>query len=50
MYFDNLTLVSLLVFLVAFGAFIYACVYRGCLSNSGDPAWRDEDNNRQDRQ
>lgn len=33
MYFDNLTLVSLLVFLVAFGAFVYSCVFRNCVSS-----------------
>jgi hypothetical protein len=34
MYFDNLTLVSLLVFAGALGVFIYACLYRGCISGN----------------
>jgi len=36
MYFDNLTLASLVVFVAALGAFIYACVYRNCINKSGD--------------
>jgi hypothetical protein len=35
MYFDNLTLASLLVFVAALGAFIYSCLYRNCM-NKGD--------------
>ena len=42
MYFDNLTLISLLVFLVAFGAFVYSCVFRNCITNSARPSRRDE--------
>jgi hypothetical protein len=34
MYFDNLTLLSLLVFLVALGAFVYSCVFRNCLTGN----------------
>ena len=36
MYFDNLTLASLLVFIAALGAFIYSCLYRSCMNNSDD--------------
>jgi len=35
MYFDNLTLISLVVFAIAFGSFVYACIIRGCLTDSG---------------
>jgi hypothetical protein len=34
MYFDSLTLASLAVFIAALGAFIYACLYRGCIQGS----------------
>ena len=34
MYFDNLTIVSLIVFAIAFGSFVYACLIRGCLTES----------------
>jgi hypothetical protein len=36
MYFDSLTLASLVVFVAAVGAFIYACLYRGCIDKSDD--------------
>jgi hypothetical protein len=36
MYFDNLTIVSLLVFAIAFGSFVYACVVRGCMAKSAN--------------
>jgi hypothetical protein len=36
MYFDNLTLASLVVFVAALGAFIYSCLYRNCISKSDD--------------
>ncbi len=36
MYFDSLTLASLVVFVAALGAFIYKCVYSNCISKSGD--------------
>jgi hypothetical protein len=36
MYLDNLTLASLVVFIAALGAFVYACVYRGCIDKSDD--------------
>jgi len=42
MYFDNLTLISLLVFLVAFGAFVYSCVFRNCITNQARSSRRDE--------
>ncbi len=32
MYFDNLTLASLVVFAAALGIFVYACLYRNCIS------------------
>ena len=32
MYFDNLTVISLIIFAIAFGSFIYACVIRGCMA------------------
>jgi hypothetical protein len=31
MYFDSLTVVSLVIFAIAFGSFVYACVIRGCM-------------------
>jgi len=43
MSFDNLTLVSLLIFLVAFGAFVYACLFRNCITNGADSARRSKD-------
>ncbi len=33
MYFDNLTWVSLIIFVVALGSFIYSCIVRNCLTN-----------------
>jgi hypothetical protein len=36
MYLDSLTLASLVVFIAAMGAFIYACLYRGCINKSDD--------------
>jgi hypothetical protein len=33
MYFDNLTWVSLIIFAVAMGSFIYSCIVRNCLTN-----------------
>lgn len=33
MYFDNLTWVSLIIFLVALGSFIYGCIVHNCLTN-----------------
>lgn len=50
MYFDNLTLVSLLVFLVAFGAFVYSCLYRNCVSGNTRRDWNENDSNENDRQ
>jgi len=41
MYFDNLTLVSLLIFGVAFGSFIYVCIIRGCISKVSDDERQD---------
>ena len=35
MYFDNLTLASLFIFAAALGAFVYACLFRGCISGKG---------------
>jgi hypothetical protein len=45
MYFDNLTLISLLVFLVAFGAFVYSCLFRNCISGTADADWRKDKSN-----
>jgi hypothetical protein len=42
MYFDNFTLASLVIFLIAVGAFAYACLYRGCITGSGNH--KDESN------
>lgn len=50
MYFDNLTLISLLVFLVAFGAFVYSCLFRNCISNTSETAWRKDDADERDQQ
>ncbi len=36
MYFDNLTIVSVVIFVIAFGSFIYACVIRGCMTESAE--------------
>jgi hypothetical protein len=33
MYFDNLTWVFLIIFVVALGSFIYSCIVRNCLTN-----------------
>lgn len=33
MYFDNLTWVSLIIFVGALGSFIYACIVRNCLTD-----------------
>ena len=41
MYFDSLTIVSLIIFAVAFGSFVYACVIRGCITDS-DATVRDD--------
>ena len=41
MYFDSLTIVSMIIFAVAFGSFVYACVIRGCITDSNDRV-RDE--------
>jgi hypothetical protein len=40
-YFDRLTIVSMIIFAVAFGSFVYACVIRGFITDSNDPV-RDE--------
>lgn len=32
MYFDNLTIASLVIFAIAVGSFVYACVIRNCIS------------------
>jgi len=34
MYFDNLTLVSLIVFTAALGSFIKGCLMNGCITNT----------------
>ena len=34
MYFDSLTIVSMIIFAVAFGSFFYACIIRGCITDS----------------
>ncbi|HUT41197.1 MAG TPA: hypothetical protein VM011_07630 [Gammaproteobacteria bacterium] len=47
MYFDNLSLLSLLVFLVALGAFVYSCLYRNCITNT--PGSGKDDANDRDR-
>lgn len=36
MYFDNLTLASLVIFVAAVAAFAYACLYRGCITGRGN--------------
>lgn len=50
MYFDNLTLVSLLVFLVALGAFVYSCLFRNCVSGNTHNDWHGDDHKDGDRQ
>ena len=40
MFFDNLTLVSLIVFAVALGSFIKVCLMNSCITNRHPP---DED-------
>ena len=37
MYFDNLTLVSLIVFGIALGSFIKVCLINSCITNSKPP-------------
>lgn len=49
MYFDNLTLTSLLVFLVAFGAFVYSCLFRNCVTNTSADARRKDEKDDTDR-
>jgi len=49
MYFDNLTLVSLLVFLVAFGAFAYSCLYRNCITDETGASQRSDSTNARDQ-
>lgn len=44
MYFDSLTIVSLIIFAVAFGSFVYACIIRSCITDSNITA-RDERSN-----
>jgi len=41
MYFDNLTLVSLLVFAIALGSFIKVCLVNNCMT-SNDRSEEDE--------
>ena len=41
MYFDNLTLVSLLVFAIALGSFIKVCLVNNCMT-SNDHSEKDE--------
>ncbi|MDH3979407.1 MAG: hypothetical protein OEU91_02730 [Gammaproteobacteria bacterium] len=36
MYFDTLTLASLVIFAAALGAFVYACLFRGCITATGE--------------
>jgi len=43
MYFDNLTLLSLLVFLIAFGAFVYNCVFRNCITDNARSTRHNDD-------
>ena len=37
MYFDNLTLVSLLVFAIALGSFIKVCLVNSCMTSNDHP-------------
>ncbi len=37
MYFDNLTLVSLLVFAIALGSFIKVCLIDSCMTSNDRP-------------
>ena len=37
MYFDNLTLVSLIVFAVALGSFIKVCLVNNCMTSNDQP-------------
>ena len=37
MYFDNMTLVSLVVFAVALGSFVKVCLIDSCITNSKPP-------------
>jgi hypothetical protein len=32
-YFDSLTIVSMVIFAIAFGSFVYACIIRSCITN-----------------
>jgi hypothetical protein len=36
MYFDTLTLASLAIFAAALGVFVYACLFRGCITATGE--------------
>jgi len=44
MFFDNLTLTMLVVFAIALGGFVYACVIRNCISERRDETGHPEDN------
>ena len=37
MYFDNLTLVALLVFAIALGSFINVCLVNSCMTSNDHP-------------
>ena len=37
MYFDNLTLVALLVFAIALGSFIKVCLVNSCMTSNDHP-------------
>ncbi len=43
MYFDTLTLVSLVIFAAAVGAFAYACLFRGCITATGEQHAQNDD-------
>lgn len=48
MYFDSLTVVSLIIFAIAFGSFIYACVIRGCMTEGAQNDTRERTDSRHD--
>ena len=37
MYFDNLTLVSLVIFVIALGGFIKVCLMNNCMTSNDKP-------------
>ena len=48
MYFDSLTVVSLVIFAIAFGSFVYACLIRGCMPQGAQNDTKERTDSRHD--